>query len=40
MMGAVTTHAAPEPDSVREDGAVDRPAPDAAPEPDSAPSLP
>ena len=31
MMGAVTTHATPEPDSVREDGALDRPEPDAAP---------
>mgnify|MGYP000633101512 CR=1 FL=1 len=31
MMGAVTTHATPEPDSVQEDGAVDRPDPDAAP---------
>jgi len=36
-MGAVTTHATPEPDSVREDGALDRPEPDAAPSLPSAP---
>ena len=40
MMGAVTTHATPEPDSVQEDGAFDRPDPETAPEPDSATSLP
>lgn len=39
MMGAVTTHATPEPDSVREDGALDRPEPDAAPSLPSAEPL-
>ena len=40
MMGAVTTHATPEPDSVQEDGAFDRPDSETTPEPDSVPSLP
>ncbi|WP_315218221.1 hypothetical protein, partial [Actinomyces dentalis] len=36
----MTTHATPEPDSVREDGALDRPEPDAAPSLPSAEPLP
>ena len=40
MMGAVTTHATPEPDSVQEDGAFDLPDSEITPEPGSVPSLP
>ena len=39
MMGAVTTHATPEPDSVREDGALALPSPSAFASPSSSPHL-